>query len=307
MERCLVLGGLGFIGEYLIGAMSKDEKYKITIADKKIDKEAIVNNIRYVPFSFEEKTEFCSYLENIDTVIHLVSTIFPSDNMDNLQNEVEENVFPTIKLLESMVKEKSKKIVFVSSGGTVYGNHSTAPIKESESGFPVSNYGIIKQIIERYIFLFHHYYGLDYRIIRLSNPYSTKSFKGRKQGIIPILIDKMENNEVIEIWGDGQNIRDYIYIEDAIEAMKKIIEYEGTDKIFNVGNGKGYSTNSVINLLKAYMNIQEPEIKYVGPRKCDVNNNILNTDLLNKLIGFTPKYSLEEGIKEILRNNKSIK
>jgi len=304
MERCLVLGGKGFIGEYLVDTLKKSKKYEITVADKKIEKEFVSNGVKYVPIVFDEKTDFSLYLRDIDLVIHLISTIFPDDNIMDLENGITENVFPTINLLRSMVKEKSKKIIFLSSGGTVYGNHNSDPIKEGENGFPISCYGIMKQLLERYIYLFYHYYGLDYRIIRLGNPYSIKNFEGRKQGLLPILINKLKKGEIIQIWGDGENIRDYIHIDDATDAILKIIEYKGKDKIFNVGNGKGYSINYIIKLLSSLMNIGKPKIEYISERKCDVRTNILNIELLDKRIHFRPKYSLEEGIENILKNMK---
>lgn len=304
MEKCLVLGGKGFIGEYLVNALKQTKKYEITVADKKIEKELFSDGVKFVPISFEKGTDFASYLKGMETVVHLISTIFPDDNIDNLEQGVLDNVFPTIDLLRAMVKEKSKKIVFLSSGGTVYGNHDIKPIKEEENGFPISGYGIMKQLVERYIYLFNYYYGLDYRIIRLGNPYSIKNFEGRSQGLIPILINKLKKEETIQIWGDGEYIRDYIHIDDATDAILKIIEYKGDEKFFNVGNGKGYSINYIVEFLKKCMDVKKSRIEYVEKRKCDVDNNILNIDLLARQLDFRPKYSLEDGIKEILQSKK---
>lgn len=301
-EKVLVLGGKGFIGEYLVAKMSKLDKYEIIVADRKIDRKMVSNDVTFLPLEFSEKTDFSKYLKDINTVIHLISTIFPDEDTDYIEKSIIDNIFPTLSLLRSMVKANCKKIVFASSGGTIYGNHNNVPIPEKDVGYPISNYGIVKDMIEKYIFLFSYYYGLDYRIIRLSNPYGGRSIIGRKQGLIPILIEKIKKGDTIQIWGNGNNIRDYIYINDVIEAIIRIMEYSGSQKIFNVGTGIGYSINDIIKILCSHMDENIPNIEYTVPRKCDVNNNILDITYLKNLLKFKPKYSLEDGITEILHD-----
>jgi len=301
-ERVLVLGGKGFIGEYLVAKMSKLNRYEIIVADKQVDRKMVIDKVTFLPLEFSEKTDFSKYLKNIDTVIHLISTIFPDENTDFIEKSIIDNTFPTLNLLRTMVKTNCKKIVFASSGGTIYGNHNNVAISEKEAGYPISNYGIVKDMIEKYIFLFSYYYGIDYRIIRMSNPYSSRSIAGRKQGLIPILIEKIKNGDTIQIWGNGENVRDYIYIDDAIEAIIRIMECSGSQKVFNVGTGIGYSTNEIINILCSHMGVNTPKIEYTASRKCDVDNNILDITYLKNLLKFKPKYSLEDGIQEVLHN-----
>lgn len=303
-KKILLLGEKGFLGEHLLDRISELSQYDVVVADRKVLKKERINGILFLPFDFSDKTDFLKYFHGVDTVIHLVSTVFPDEDTDNIENAIEENVFPTLNLLRSMLKANCKKIVFISSGGTIYGNHNSSSIREKESGFPISNYGIIKDIIEKYIFLFNYFYGLDYRIIRLANPYSSENITGRKQGIIPILIDKIKTGEKIQIWGDGTNKRDYIHIDDAIQAILEIMEYRGKEKIVNVGTGVGYSINDIIEILSSHMGVDNLQIEYTVARKCDVNNNILDTKILNNSVKFKPSYSLDEGIKEILNNKE---
>lgn len=299
MKKYLVLGGNGFIGRNIVKELAIDNE--VIVADRNFEDIYNNKNVSFKKIDFVSQNDFSNILDGIDSVIHLISTIGPQDKIDNIELEIKENVFPTIKLLDSMVKCKTKKIIFVSSGGTVYGEHSEAPIKETELKQPICHYGIIKELIEKYLFLYKIYYNIDYNIIRLANPYSEMTKSGRSQGIIPIFADQILNNQEIKIWGDGNDIRDYIYIDDAIKAVIKIINYNGDEKIFNVGTGKGYTVNQVLDLVSKELNISNPQVTYLEERKCDVKYNVLNIDKISSILNWRPTVSLEEGIKKIVK------
>ncbi len=299
MKKYLILGGNGFIGKYIAKSLSLENK--VIVADHHIDHLEQNSNIAYQQINFTTCNDFTGLLENVDTVIQLISTITPNDNTDKIQQEIMDNVFPMIRLLDDMVKCKTKKIVFVSSGGTVYGEHSTEAISEDELKNPICNYGIIKDLIEKYIQLYNLYYNLDYRIIRLANPYSEVTKHGKSQGVIPIFIDQLLDGETIKIWGNGNDIRDYIYIDDAISAILKIMEYDGKEKVFNVGSGIGHTVNQVLNMIIEKLNISNPNICYLENRKCDVKNNVLNIERTKSLIDWVPEVALEDGIKKVIK------
>ena len=299
MKKYLLLGGNGFIGKYITNYLATENK--VIVADYNINSTIFHPNIEYKKIDFINCEDFSMYLDGVDTVVHLISTIGPNDNLNNINKELKDNVFPTIKLLDDMVKNKNKKIVFISSGGTIYGEHSEDAILENEPKKPICNYGIIKDLIEKYIQLYNHYYNLDYRIVRLANPYSEVTKDGRKQGIIPIFMDLLLNNEEINIWGDGNDIRDYIYIDDMINAVIKVMEYEGNEKIFNIGTGIGHSVNEVLNIILNELNISNPKVNYHENRKCDVKNNVLNIDKITSTVYWKPETTLEDGIKKLLR------
>ena len=305
MKKYLVLGGNGFIGKYVVDSLAKNNK--VIVADYNIEHNEENENIEYKQMDFINCYDFTEYLEGIDIVIHLISTIGPNENTKNINKEIEENVFPTTRLLEAMVQCETKKIIFVSSGGTVYGEHECSPILESDSKDPICNYGIIKELIEKYLNLYSLYYVIDYKVLRLANPYSEVVKKGKKQGIIPILIEQLMNNETIKIWGDGNDVRDYIHIQDAIAAILKVIDYDGNEKIFNVGTGVGCSINDLIELIKEEMQISTISVSYVEGRKCDVKNNILNIDKIKKEMNWEPEITLEKGIQKVIDMKKGFK
>ncbi|HIT21544.1 MAG TPA: NAD-dependent epimerase/dehydratase family protein [Candidatus Scybalousia intestinigallinarum] len=304
MKKYLILGGNGFIGRYITERLANNNK--VIVADYNIEHTEEHENIQYKKLDFVNCEDFSEYLEDIDVVIHLISTIGPNEKTENINKEISENVFPTIRLLEDMVKCHTQKIVFISSGGTVYGEHNETPISEDEAKEPICNYGIIKELIEKYLKLYHLYYNLNYRIIRLANPYSEVVKKGKKQGIIPILIDQIIKGETVKIWGDGNDIRDYIYIEDAINAMIQVIEYEGEENVFNVGTGIGCSINDLLKLLQKEMNTSVT-VSYVNARKCDVRNNVLDIGRIEHETGWQPEITLEQGIQKIISRKKENK
>ena len=297
--KYLLIGGNGYLGKYIVNELSKNKKNKIIVADYNIKNNQIKNNIEYKYLDITKCNSFLPYINDVDVVIHLACTIIPSDNFSNLNKEIEDNVFSIIKLLDDMIKFKNKKLIFFSSGGSVYGHHNKYPILETEETKPICNYGIIKLLSEKYIELYNNKYNLDYRIIRLSNIYSEKIKSIYQQGIIPIIIDKIYHDESIVIWGDGENIRDYIYIDDAINAIHKIIDYSGNERVFNVATSIGHSLNEVIEIIKRNIE-KEIKVEYVKGRKCDVNNNVLDINRISKELNWTPTVSLEEGIKKII-------
>lgn len=298
MKRYLVLGGNGFIGRNIVKKLGINNE--VIIADRGFEDIYNNKNISFKKIDFVSHSDFSDVLDGIDTVIHLISTIGPNENINNIEKDIMENVFPTVNLLDSMVKCNTKKIIFISSGGTIYGEHEEKPICENEIKQPICHYGVLKDLIEKYLDLYKLYYNIDYRVIRLANPYSDVAKSEKSQGIIPIFVDLFLSNQEIKIWGDGNDVRDYIYIDDAINAIMKIINYKGNEKIFNVGTGKGHTVNQVLKLISNELKIN-PNVTYVNERKCDVKYNVLNIDKISSILKWEPKVNLEDGIKKIVR------
>lgn len=307
MANYLVLGGSGFLGSKLVSRLAKNENNTIVVADiAENPKLRKYRNVSFRPLEFVGKTDFTEDLKQIDVVYHLISTITPSDEMGQVWNDLEANVKPTIALLDALAQYPQCKLVFISSGGTVYGNKGEEPLSESVSLDPVCNYGLTKEIIEKYIFFYHHMYGIDYRIIRLGNPYGTKVRKGQKQGLIPIFIDRIMNGEPVTVFGDGMAVRDYIHVDDAIEGIIAVEQTECTEKVFNIGYGEGHSIMQILDMIVEELGCERPEIKYQIPgRKCDVAYNVLDTALVRAKTGWMPQISLREGICMMLESIRS--
>ena len=219
----------------------------------------------------------------------------PGCNYDDYINEFKNIVFPTIRLME-ICSSHHVQFIFFSSGGTVYGERSVIePFCESDFLEPISYYGLSKQVIENHILFEHRVSGLEYLIIRPSNPYGHGQNIYGKQGLIAVALGKILRGEPVTIWGDGCSVRDYIYIDDLAKVFEQILLSDAINEIINIGSGVGYS---VKDILKYLSDISEEEVKveYTPSRHNDVKNMILNNERMLQLaqIEFTP---IQEGIK----------
>ena len=263
-------------------------------------------NARYLEYSrqqgaviktgdFLNSDDIRKAMENCDIVYHLISTTVPQTSNENPQNDIRTNVIGSLCLLDEARNQGIKKIIFSSSGGTVYGIPQEIPIKESHPTEPISSYGIGKLTIEKYLHLYWVLYKLDYCILRISNAYGARQPITPTQGVIAAFLDKATNNEEIIVWGDGSVLRDYVYASDIANAFLKASLYQGDLKVFNIGSGHGHSLNDIIGAIENI--IQVPlQVKYLPGRPFDVPINVLDISRAKLHLNWEPKVRLEEGI-----------
>ena len=295
----LILGAAGFIGTNLAIKIAQDNNDKITLVDKKKDYFNNINKYNYNNIIIKESSldinmDF-KILENQDIVYHLVSSNVPTTSNKHITNDIQSNVIFSSNLLEACVKYKVKKVIFISSGGTVYGKESDCPLSENTPTNPISSYGIQKVTIEKLLYLYNYMYGLDYRIIRLANPYGPYQRPNGVLGAVTTFTYRALKGEEIQVYGDGTVIRDFIYIDDAIRAITKIESGECEYKTFNLGCGYGTSINDVLNIIKHSLNANII-VRYESGRKVDVPVNYLDISRYEKYYGKLNPISLEEGI-----------
>lgn len=310
MKRALILGGSGFIGQHFTRRLIKDG-YEINVIDivdendfRRIFFDIPKERLNLYKGSFSDSALLLEAMENVELCIHLVTTTVPLTSNKNMAFDVESNLIGTIKFLDCMKEKEVCKFLYLSSGGTVYGNGSCSPIIEDAPTYPLSSYGIVKLAIEKYINLYNELYGFEWKIARLSNPYGPGQKVSGLQGAIATFTAKALAGESINVWGDGEVIRDYIYINDVIDALCSIIDYDGKQSIFNVGSGVGTSVNNIIELLH---NIFEGKLNvdYFPSEKHDVKINVLDVSRIHKLTGWKAKTSLEIGVKDYIEYLKS--
>lgn len=300
MKKCLILGASGFIGKALCRKLH--EKYEITAYDRVYSAELEnVGNIRQIVGDFALTRDFTDILQGVDTVIHLISTTLPADSTDGIPEEIMNNIVPTTALLESMVKTGTRQIVFSSSGGTVYGETQNRVNTVSSPLAPICSYGVQKKVIEAYLEFYGIRYGLQYKIARISNPYGIGQDARKPQGVIPIFIRKLLDEEPITIFGDGTEVRDYIYMDDLMVFFEKLLEYEGKEHIFNIATGNVYSLLQIIEKIERMAGKQYTEIIYKERRFCDVKKSLLDAKTTWKLLQYSPKVSLDDGIARLYR------
>ena len=292
----LLLGGSGFLGQALAKGLFADRP--VRIADRVAPADPQGANVHYAPLDFAAMPDFAPLLCGVELVVHLISTTTPAEGTDNLAGEMADNLLPTFRLLDGMVRlPRAPKLLFVSSGGTVYGESKGTPSSEREAAAPICKYAVHKLAIEKYIHLYHAVHGLDYRVARLANPYSARAFFAKNQGAIPIFIELMRQRKPIIVWGDGRQQRDYIHIDDALAGIGAILGYGGPERVFNVGAGVGVSTNELLSLIAGELGAAAPDVRYTAARACDVRANRLDISLLKACTGWEPRISLREGIR----------
>lgn len=293
--NCLVLGGNGFIGSHLVDQLLV-EGHKVRVFDKNEEYyRKPISSVEYQYGDFGNRGLLMEALADIDTVFHLISTTLPKTSNDDPAFDVQSNVVETLFLLEQCVSRKVKKVIFVSSGGTVYGKPLILPISENSPTDPECSYGITKLAIEKYLYLYWFLHGLDYCILRLANAYGERQRPTATQGVIPVFLERALRNDEIVVWGDGSVVRDYIYVTDIAKALIRALSYSGEIKTFNIGSGQGHSLKEVIHMIESVTG-KPIQVKYTEGRSFDVSINVLDIARARSYLNWTPTTSLHEGI-----------
>ena len=300
----LLLGGFGFIGTNVMKYAEKyASDYRFIVFDRfpdHIDNLRFANVTKVYTGDFSDKYLLDSiFSENqIDLVFHSLSSSVPSSSIDNIF-DLQCNVIPTINLLDIMVKHDVKNMVFLSSGGAIYGDVyvDEGGHRENDVLYPKSAYGISKLAIEKYLYLYNQLYGMNAYIFRLSNPYGPYHYS-QKQGVINIALEKALKDEVLEIWGEGNDSKDYIYIEDFCKIFLALTNraFHGYN-VLNIGSGALLSVNQIADAIHTQF-AKSFQTKYIKTNALDVKSFKLNTKKLLSLLGTFEFTSFEDGLEK---------
>ena len=296
--RCLVLGGAGFIGSHIVDALVL-KGHSVRVFDlPHISTENLhqsIQNIEITAGDFNNISDISNALEGMDVVIHLAGSTLPGPSNKNPVYDVETTVIGTLNLLEKAVEKGIRKIVFASSGGTVYGIPKTLPIPETHQTAPLCSYGITKLTVEKYLDLFYHLQGLEYTVLRIANPYGERQRIKNVQGAIAVFLGKVLMGENITIWGDGSVSRDYFHISDLAAAFLKVIEQDTKERVYNIGSGRATTLKEILSVIKRVTG-RSFSVEFTPARKLDVPANCLQIELAKTNLEWQPKISLEDGI-----------
>ncbi|KIQ32132.1 hypothetical protein RT97_13905 [Variovorax paradoxus] len=295
-SKVLVLGGKGFLGRHL-SELLLAEGASVRIFDRArshpADQESACKHLEVIQGDFVEGHGLSQALDGVDLVYHLVSSTVPSGSNANPIEDVSSNLIGTLRLLDMMRYSGVKRIVYASSGGTVYGNPRSLPVPEAHPLQPISSYGVVKVAVENYLHLQSELNGLTANILRISNPYGMHQNRIGAQGVIATFVRKLMNNEPIEIWGDGSVVRDYVYATDVARALV-LAGQRSQSGVFNIGSGMGHSINEVLRLIREQTGL-DGEVRYLPHRRFDVQRTYLDIERARVELGWQPRYSLEEG------------
>jgi UDP-glucose 4-epimerase len=299
--RCLVLGGGGFLGGHLVEALQA-EQYRVRVFDRVPRRAASADvepDVEWYEGDFGNRGDVTTALDDCDVVFHLVATTLPKTSNEDPAHDLESNLLPTVRFLDAAVDRGVKKVVFASSGGTVYGIPRTVPVAESHPTQPLCSYGIHKLAIEQYLHLYHYLHGLEYCILRLANPFGERQRSDASQGAVAVFLDKALHGEEVTVWGDGSAVRDYVYVGDVARAFCQAARYEAETGVFNIGSGEGLSVNDLLAAIESLMG-RPVARRYAPGRPFDVPINVLETTLATRVLGWQPRFSFREGLERML-------
>ena len=297
--RILILGGDGFIGSHLVNALCKGGYFLRVFGRLREKSHPHSDNIEHITGDLGNEYDLIGALEDIDICFHLISTVLPKSSNQDPIFDIETNLISTVRFLNLAVKANLKKIIFISSGGTVYGTPQYLPIDEYHSTYPRCSYGIIKLAIEKYLHLFYELYGLDYQILRLANPYGKGQKINNGQGVVNTFLTNAVQGKEVDIWGDGSTIRDYIYISDVVSALIKSITYNGPHKTLNIGSGQGLSLNQVLQEIEILLN-KKIVRRYKPARSLDVPSSVLSIKNAIQALQWNPIVNFRDGLNHLL-------
>lgn len=299
--RCVILGGAGFIGLSLVDALAR-AGHSVLCVDQPSGRDRFARSGIVFP---ELTTEWGDAwdeqllekaLKNCDVCFHLVSSTIPQTSNVDPKFDVQSNLLGTLNLLDVCVRARVKKLVYLSSGGTVYGVPQSAPIREEHPTNPTSSYGIVKLAVEKYLELYRGLHGLEYSVIRLSNPYGERQRTFGAQGAVAVFLGKALRGERIEVWGDGNVCRDYVHISDVIDCLQAVMVCDDPQaRLLNVGSGLGCTVNQLLGVIGVAVQ-RELDIVHVAGRSFDVPSNVLSIERATSVLGWRPKVDLETGV-----------
>lgn len=300
-QRVLVMGGMGFIGSHL-SRLLLHEGYSVRIFDKLYCSRSLIADIER-KIEIEEgdadrPEDILRALSDIDIAVDFIHTTVPGASMKDPTYDVQSNVVSHTAWLSQLNKTKLSRIIYVSSGGTVYGIPRENPLGEDHPTEPICSYGITKLAVEKYIAMYSDIYGIDYRICRPANVYGEGQHLHVGQGVIGVFLEQCLKKQSIEIWGDGTVSRDYNYVADMVRGVVALIQHNGEGRIFNISSGRGYSLNNIITIIRDDLKIPV-QVNYMPSRGFDVPVNILDSSRLMRETGWKPQIDLMTGMRRV--------
>jgi UDP-glucose 4-epimerase len=297
--KILIFGGGGFIGSAIADRLLRDgHSLRIFERPRVEPYRQFLNgeSVEWVTGDLMSNHDVGEAIDGMDVILHLVSTTIPKTSNDDPIYDVQSNLVATLQMLNAMVERKVNRLVFISSGGTVYGPPEYLPVDERHPTEPQVSYGITKLALEKYLLMYQHLHGIKTTILRVTNPYGQRQRVETAQGAIGVFLSRALKDQTVEIWGDGSVTRDYIYVADVADAFAAALAYEGPKSVFNISSGKGVTLNDLLSRIETTLGTPVKK-EYQPSRPYDVPISVLDNSLASKELDWSPKVSLEQGLK----------
>lgn len=281
--RCVVLGAGGFLGRHLVPELA-GRAAAVRVFGRGVEHLALPPAVEAIEGDFLDPAALQAAVEGVDVVFHLVSTTSPATAEGDRRFDIATNLIGTVSLLELCCNLNVRRVVFVSSGGTVYGDVDSDRIHEGVLPRPISSYGITKLAIERHVHLFNRRHGMRNVVLRVANPFGPFQYGRGGQGVIGTFMRAVARGDEVSVWG-GQAVRDYVFVRDVAQALLAAAVHEGDDEVFNIGTGIGRSTLDVIAAIERTAG--RPLRRRLGPpRAFDVAQSVLDVTAARTRLGW---------------------
>lgn len=292
MKKVLVLGGNGFIGRNLLATLVKEEYQVFSFDLNKPDN--TVDGVTYLTGDFFDDYVLENAIRGMNIIYHAICTMNPGNSNAKYVMGYERDLIQTLELCD-MLKNTDTKMIFLSSGGTVYGKQEVLPVTEETLPVPINHYGNLKLCIENAMRVFRYQNQADFIIARIANPYGPGQDYRKGVGFIDAAIKRAMSDETIEVWGTGDVVRDYIYISDVCDALVALAKGNVPYDVVNISSGRGVSQKEIMEAIKKHC--PEMKVEYQPARSVDTDKIYLANDRLKKILP-REMVSLEEGIEK---------
>ena len=312
MKKTIVIGGSGFIGTYLTKLLISSGREVCVVGRKENAPRALPAGCSYLARNYGDRNALNNILTVGCEIIDLAYSTVPKTSFEDPLYDLVSNLPASVALMQEAGKMRACKVVFLSSGGTVYGPAQSIPITENHPTCPISPYGITKLAVDRYAMMYHRNEGLPTVVVRPSNAYGENQCIGTGQGFLAEAIHAILSGRDVEIFGQEGTVRDYIHVSDVASGIMAALDKGHDGKIYNLGTGVGASNFEVISILREFTERDGFAVRtrILPARNYDVEANVLDSSQLRTDTGWCPKIGLKEGIQQmwnVAKNQKLLK
>ena len=297
-QLCLVAGGTGFLGTHLVARLLR-ENYRVRVLARKPGLSpgwaAAKGRLELIGGDAADARVARAAMKGVRFLFLFSNSMLPAESNRSPVADIEGNLAGNVRLLEEASRAGVEKVVFPSSGGTVYGVPKSNPIPETHATNPICSYGIVKLATEKYLQLMEKQNGLGYVVLRYGNPYGIGQDPFRKFGVVAAFLGCLAKGRPLSMWGEGKVVRDFIYVDAAIDGTFRAFRYQGRERVFNLGSNRGTSVNHLVELLEKVTGIKS-DVRHFAARPVDVPRVVLDISRARRELGWRPAVPLEEGI-----------
>lgn len=312
ISKVLVTGGAGFIGSHLVDRLM-NEGYEVVVLDnfsagkiENVQRHLGDQSFHLIKGDVRNLEDVRKAVGDADAVFHLAAIVNVPLSIEDplLVNDV--NVRGTLNLLEVSLKENIEWFIYISSCA-VYGEARYLPIKEEHPIMPLSPYAISKLAAEHYCKIFYRIHGLKTVCLRFFNVYGPRQSEGPYSGVITQFIDELRQGKPPIIYGDGEQTRDFVYVEDVVEASMLVLQGQRcVGEVINVGTGKPTTVNELANVLMELFRETSVKSEYTSPRAGDIQHSHADINKAKTMVGYKPSVTLKEGIRKLLHGRREM-